>query len=261
MNSTRRQVIQAAAASGFAALGSASLGKSQSRAKGARKKRVLAILGDAYHCVAPLDATLVAPLRNNGWEAVVIMDYAVPFDDFRSYDLIIMSREGHEYVKFFRDRDTNPGAAGDQRPLWITPAQELKFEEYVNAGGKLFLYHDGFGFYPKGGGVSRVAKSFFIRHPASVNIEVSPTDKMPELTRGVTPFNVVDEEYEVEMDESQTSVFMESRSPEHGRRAQAWAHSYGQGKVVVFIPGHSAPVSSHPMVRVAVHNILDWLTA
>jgi hypothetical protein len=254
-------MIQAAAASGFAALGSAGLGQSQSGAKSTRKKRVLAILGDAYHCVAPLDATLVAPLRNNGWEAVVIMDYAVPFDDFRSYDLIIMSREGHEYVKFFRDRDTNPGSAGDQRPLWITPRQELKFEEYVSAGGKLFLYHDGFGFYPKGGGVSRVAKSFFIRHPASVNIEVSPTGKMPELTRGVTPFNVVDEEYEVEMDESQTSVFMESRSPEHGRRAQGWAHSYGQGKVVVFIPGHSAPVSSHPMVRLTVHNILESLTA
>jgi len=261
MNTTRRQIIQAATASGVAALGSAGLGLSQTPNEGARKKRVLAILGDAYHCVAPLDATLVAPLRSKGWEATVIMDYAVPFDDFRSYDLIIMSREGHEYVKFYRDRDTNPEAARNNRPLWITPAQEQKFEDYVNAGGRLFLYHDGFGFYPKGNGVSRVARSFFIRHPASVNIEVSPTDKMPELTRGVTPFNVVDEEYEVEMDESQTSVFLESRSPEHGRKAQGWAHNYGKGKVVVFIPGHSAPVSSHPMVRLAVGNILQYLTA
>lgn len=83
---------------------------------------------------------------------------------------------------------------------------------------------------------------------------------MPELTRGVTPFSIVDEEYEVEMDESQTSVFLESRSPEHGRKAQGWAHSRGQGKVAVFIPGHSAPVSSHPMVWVAVQNMLQWLT-
>jgi len=261
MNTTRRQIIQAATVSGVAALGGAGLARSQSPKNSTKKKRVLAILGDAYHCVAPLDATLVAPLRAKGWEAVVIMDYAVPFDDFRSYDLIILSREGHEYVKFFRDRDTNPAAAGNDRPLWITPAQELKFEEYVKAGGPLFLYHDGFGFYPKGGGISRVAKSYFIMHPASVNIEISPTGKMPELTRGVTPFSVVDEEYQVEMDESQTSVFLESRSPEHGRHAQGWAHSYGQGKVVVFIPGHSAPVSSHPMVRVAVQNILQWLTA
>jgi hypothetical protein len=258
MNSTRRRIIQAAAASGLAALGSAGPAKSQSRENSAKKKRVLAILGDAYHCVAPLDATLVAPLRKTGYEATVIMDYAVPWDDFRSYDLIILSREAHEYVKFYRDRDTNP-VSGDQRALWITPAQEQKFEDYVKAGGRLFLYHDGFGFYPKGGAVSRVAKAFFIRHPASVNIEISPTAKMPELTRGVTPFNAVDEEYEVEMDEAQTSVFMESRSPEHGRHAQGWAHTYGQGKVAVFIPGHSAQVSSHPMVRQSVQNILEWL--
>jgi len=261
MNGTRRQILKAAAGSGLTALRGAGRAESQNRENGSKQKRVLAILGDAYHCVAPLDATLVQPLRQRGYQAVVIMDYAVPFDDFRSYDLIILSREGHEYVKFFRDRDTNPAAAANDRPLWITPAQEQKFEDYVKAGGRLFLYHDGFGFYPKGGGVSRVAKSYFIRHPASVNIEISPTGKMPELTRGVTPFNVVDEEYEVEMDESQTSVFMESHSPEHGRRAQAWAHTYGEGKVVVFIPGHSAPVSSHPMVRVAVQNILTWLTA
>jgi len=51
-----------------------------------------------------------------------------------------------------------------------------------------------------------VAKAYFIRHPAIVNINVSPTGKMPELTEGVTPFMVADEEYQVEMDESQTSV-------------------------------------------------------
>jgi hypothetical protein len=37
--------------------------------------------------------------------AVTIMDYDVPWDDFDTYDLIILSREGHEYVKFYRERD------------------------------------------------------------------------------------------------------------------------------------------------------------
>jgi hypothetical protein len=258
VNSTRRQVIQAATASGLAALSNAGPGRSQDRPNSSRKKRVLAILGDAYHCVAPLDQTLVAPLRRDGWEAVVIMDYAVPFDDFGKFDLIINSREGREYIKYYRERDGNP--ANDGKSTWLTAAQEQKYEDYVRSGGRFFSYHDGFS-YPKGNGISRVAKAYFIRHPASVNIEVTPTGKMPELTRGVTPFNVVDEEYEVEMDESQTTVFMESRSPEHGRHAQGWAHTYGQGKVAVLIPGHSAPVSSHPMVRLCVQNILKWLTA
>jgi hypothetical protein len=250
-------MIQTAAASGLALLGSAGAGRSESQEKSAKKKRVLAILGDAYHCVAPLDAALVGRLRKSGWEAVTIMDYAVPFDDFPSYDLIIQSREAHEYVKYFRDRDVNPSGKG--WALWLTAAQEQKYEDYVKAGGRLFFYHDGIGFHPKGGAISRVAKAFFIRHPAIVNIEVSPTGKMPELTGGVTPFTVADEEYELEMDEAQTSVFMESRSPEHGRHPQGWAHSYGQGKVAVFIPGHSAPVISHPMVQRSIQNIIDWL--
>ena len=239
----------------FALLGGALTAAAQEKSAG--KKRVLAILGDAYHCVAPLDSAIVGRLRRAGYEAATIMDYAVPFDDFARYDLIVLSREGHEYVKFFRERDTDPSNKGQAR--WLTSAQEQKFEDYVKAGGRLFLYHDGIGFYPKDGAISRVAKAFFIRHPAIVDIAVSPTGKMPELTQGVTPFTVADEEYELEMDESRTSVFMESRSPQHGRVPQGWAHTYEKGKVAVFIPGHSAPVISHPMVQRTVQNVIAWL--
>ncbi len=92
-----------------------------------------------------------------------------------------------------------------------------------------------------------------------VEINVKPTGKMPEMTEGITPFVVTDEEYEVIMDESQTSVFMESHSPENGRHAQGWAHTYGEGKVAVFIPGHKMDTIVHPMVNRTVENILTWL--
>ena len=245
MCTTRRWILQSLATSGIALAGSAG------------KKRVLAIVGDAYHSAAPLDAALVGRLRKDGYQGVTIIDYNVPWNDFSSFDLIIMSREAHEYVRFFRERDSMP--AGKTRELWITPAQEQKFEDYVKAGGRLLLYHDGFGFYPKGGAVSRLAKAYFIRHPAIVSINVSPTGKLPQLTEGITPFTVADEEYEVEMDESQTSVFMESRSTEHGRFAQGWAHPYGKGKVAVFVPGHSPATINHPMVQRSIQNIVGWL--
>lgn len=254
MRTTRRQILRNTAAAGVAALGGARPGRS------AEKKRVLAILGDAYHCVAPLDRALVGGLRKDGWLAVTIMDYGVPWDDLRRYDLVILSREGREYIQYFRDRDANPAVEKD-RAYWATPGQEQKIEEYVAAGGRLFLFHDGFGNYAKGRGVSRAARSYFIRHPAIVEINVSPTGKMPELTKGVTPFTVADEEYEVEMDESQTSVFLESHSPQHGRHAQGWAHTYGQGKVAVLIPGHNTATIFHPMIERLTANILGWLTA
>lgn len=258
MNAIRRRILQTSAISGLALLGGAGLGGAN-QTTDSRKKRVLAILGDAYHCVAPLDAALVASLRKSGWEAVTIMDYNVPWDDFAKYDLIILSREGREYPRFYRERDANPPNKGEAR--WLTPAQEAKFEDYVTAGGKLFLYHDGFGAYPKGNGVSRVARAYFIRHPAVVGINVTLTGKMPELTEGITPFTCADEEYQVEMDESLTSVFMESHSPEHGRAPQGWAHTYGKGKVAVLIPGHNVATINHPMVQRCIQNITSWLTA
>jgi hypothetical protein len=257
MDMMRRRLLQGFAVSALAVPAGAASGGSATQQQSAGKKRVLAILGDAYHCVAPLDSTLVGRLRKAGWEAVTIMDYGVPWDDFRKFDLIILSREGREYITYYRERDVNPSNKG-QAP-WLTPAQEDKFVEYVNAGGRVFLYHDGFGNYPKGGGVSRIARAYFIRHPAIVSINVTPTEKMPELTQGITPFTVADEEYEVEMDEAQTSVFMESRSPEHGRAAQGWAHTYGKGKVAVFIPGHSPATITHPMVQRCIQNSIDWL--
>jgi hypothetical protein len=233
------------------------LAATQAPAAGAGRKRVLAILGDAYHCVAPLDAALVGRLRKSGWQAVTIMDYSVPWDDFSKFDLVILSREGREYINFYKERDAERPSKGPA--YWLTPAQEQKFEEYARAGGRLFFYHDGIGNYPRDGAIARVARAAFIRHPAIVNINVTPTGKMPELTQGVTPFTVADEEYEVVMDESQTSVFLESHSPEHGRAAQGWAHPYGKGKVAVLIPGHSAPVIAHPMVQRSIQNVLDWL--
>jgi hypothetical protein len=256
MTTTRRQLFRAAAACSLTAVATGSAGGQA----GAHKKRVLAILGDAYHAVAPLDAALVGRLRKAGWEAVTIMDYTVPWNDFARFDLIILSREGHEYVTYFRDRDSNP-ANTSRDARWLTPAQEEKFEQYVLAGGRLFLYHDGFGYYPKGGAVSRLAKSYFIRHPAIVPIQVAPTGKMPELTAGVTPFTVADEEYEVEMDEGQTSVFLESRSAEHGRAPQGWAHPYGKGRVAILIPGHNPATISNPMVQRCAENITRWLTS
>jgi hypothetical protein len=57
------------------------------------------------------------------------MDYSVPWDDFDKYDLIILSREGHEYVTFYRERDVSPANKGQAR--WLTSAQEQKFEDYV----------------------------------------------------------------------------------------------------------------------------------
>jgi len=258
MATTRRRILQGAAAvSGMAVMGSAAAVRGAE--PGGRKKRALAILGDAWHCVAPLYTALVAPLKARGYASVTVMDYAAPFDAFGTYDLVILSRYAYNDIAFYREKDA--GGPKKARTRWLTPEQEQKFEDYVTGGGRLLLHHDGIGFYAKDGAISRVARAFFIRHPPRVEIEISPTAAMPEMTRGVTPFRVTDEEYQVQMDESRTHVFLESHSAEHGRAPQGWAHTCGKGKVAVLIPGHSQAVLVQPMVGRLIRNVLDWLEA
>lgn len=221
------------------------------------QKQVLAILGDVWHRPAWLDRHLVGPLRDDGWMADVIVDYDVPWDDFDRYDLIIVSRYGQEDYEYYRTRDRNPDA---ERKTWMTQEQSMRFVEYVESGGSILLYHDGFGSTPCDFGTAILARSCFIQHPERVMLSITTTDKMPELTKGVeTPIFAVDEEYEVVMDESETNVFLESRSPEHGRFPQGWAHEFGDGKVVVLVPGHATATIEHPMINRLIQNSLDWL--
>lgn len=229
---------------------------SDSRAQDGDQKRVLAILGDGWHRVAPLDRHLVGKLRDDGWQAVVIMDYDVPWDEFEEYDLIILSREGHEFVQNYRLRDVDPD---HERGYWLTKEQSLRFEEYVSNGGRMLLYHDGFGNYPCDFGPALIARSCFISHPPITQIEVTATGTMPELTEGIGPFVVSDEEYKVQMDESETNVFLESHSRENGRSPQGWAHTYDEGKVVVLVPGHRQATIEHPAINRIVQNAFDWL--
>ncbi len=225
--------------------------------KGKAKKKVLAILGDAHHSVFPQYAAIVREFQKKGYDTDVILDYDVPFTALSEYDMVILSRYAYNDVVLCKQYKFNFAKGKDN--LWLTSQQEQSFENYVKAGGRLFLHHDGIGFYPKGRAISRLAKAYFITHPPVGTITVKPTGNFPELTQDIVTFNVEDEEFVVEMDESQTEVFLESYSEENGRFAQGWAHAYGKGKVAVLIPGHDKKVLFHPIVKQCIKNVIEWL--
>ncbi len=221
------------------------------------EKKALAILGDAHHSVFPQYAAIVKPLQEKGYETDVILDYEVPFEEFPEYDIVVLSRYAYNDVVLCKEYHFNFARGKDN--LWLTSKQEQALEDFVKAGGRLFLHHDGIGFYPKGGAISRLAKAYFITHPPIGRITVKPTGYFPELTKDIEPFDVVDEEFVVEMDESQTDVFLESHSEKNGRFAQGWTHKYGKGKVAVLIPGHDKTVLFHPMAKRCIRNVIEWL--
>ncbi|MEM8485422.1 MAG: hypothetical protein AAF564_07715, partial [Bacteroidota bacterium] len=174
-------------------------------------KKALAILGDFWHGVAPLDIAIVGQLNKKGYVTDVIPDYDVPFDALSTYDLIVLSRYYIDDYKKLETREPDPRKYG-----WLTPEEEEAIEAYVLAGGSLFLHHDGIGYYPRDGAIVRLAKAYFVNHPPVVDIAVVPVGAYGGLNENVEPFIIRDEEFRVELDPAETNVFMESYSEANG---------------------------------------------
>jgi type 1 glutamine amidotransferase len=216
-------------------------------------KKALAILGDAWHAPAPLNLALVKKLQKE-YDVDTVINYDVPFDHFSEYDLIVISKYGLDDVKLY-SKHVEPY----NKDFWMTEEQENLFVQYVENGGKLFIHHDGFDFYRKGGGINTLAKAYFINHPPIGKITVSPVEGFDEFNKGIEPYEIADEEYNLEMDETQTNIFLTSYSQRSGRSVQGWYHDFGKGKVAVFIPGHELNVLIHPMVSQGIENVINWL--
>ena len=221
-------------------------------------KRGLAIIGDAWHCAAPLYQAIVKQMEAKGIQTDVVYDNDAPFDRLDDYDIIVISRYGMNDLYNFENGLFLKGPKTKEN-IWVTHNQENRLEEYVQNGGSLFMHHDGHCYYNKNGAITRLAKATHNGHPEKIEIEIYPTGDMPELSEGIEPFRINEEEFRMEIQDS-TTVFLKSHSEEHGTTNQGWAHEYGKGKVVVLVPGHDTTGLQHKMVRKLISNAVDYLT-
>ena len=136
-------------------------------------KKALAILGDGYHAVAPLHLTIVKELQNR--------EYDVPFNKFYDFNLIVISRYAFDDVQRFSQPDLP-----SNNDRWLTRKQEEQFSEYVKDGGNILIYHGGFAFYRKDGGLSKSAKSHCINHPPISSIKIKPINGFDELAKALS---------------------------------------------------------------------------
>ena len=224
-------------------------------------KRALAILGDAWHAPQTVRRVISEKLELLEYEPVIITDYTSEssYDlDFsalkQEFDLVVISRYALNDYKSYQDEKRQ------QRVYWLTGEQQLQLEDFVACGGSLLLHHDGLGFYPRDSVMCHLARCFCINHPSIIPIHMEPRNFADNLNCGILPYDIADEEFNVEMDGRNTCVFLESISEQNGRHPQGWCHEYGKGKVAVFIPGHDSTVQRHPMVQKGIENALKWLT-
>lgn len=218
--------------------------------------KVLAVLGDAWHAPSVINQVISPIFENKGYAIDRVINCDVPFQHLDDYEIVILFRYAIDDLYNYTHNQ------GNEKKPWISEIQESKFEEYVRKGGKLFLFHDGIGYYKKDQSICRLAKAFCLGHPPITKITVRPVNESINsvLVERIEPFEISDEEFNLEMDETQTNVFAESFSKENGRHVQGWHHSYMNGKVIVFVPGHDSTVLRQPMVRIFLDNIANWLT-
>lgn len=217
--------------------------------------KALSIIGDFYHPQYPLYNIIQPWLTEKGYEVLHIADYEIPFNHLDEYELIILSRYGRHDGLFYRSNESTV-----VETPWLSPEQGELLEQYILAGGRILMHHSSIALCSPESMQCKLAKAFFKGHPAIGSYTMTPIGTEAPLNAGIEEFEVCDEEYQLEMDESQTTIFAESWSQANGRSVQGWHHSYGKGRVVVFAPGHNLDVLTHPGIKTYFENILSFMT-
>ncbi len=207
----------------------------------------LLICGDYWHAVAPYELVLKEALAG-GPHSLVSWHHPEFFnrEALDNFDLIVLCKEG-----------VVPGTHGTPRQMnWMDHEDEAALIEWVKRGGTLFVWHSGVASYDPEG-LQRLYGGVFRGHPPIHPFKVQVTDHEHKLAAGLSDFEVVDELYTFEVEQSaEFLVFLEGVSEEHGRQPIAWTHLPGNGLVICYLLGHLAPSLSHPSSKRLMQNIV-----
>jgi len=150
---------------------------------------------------------------------------------------------------------SNNVSATDERP-WVTEDVEQAFLDYVRRGNGLLVVHSGSAGYAETPVLRGLLGGVFAHHPPQCEVTVTPQAGHP-LTAGSAPFTVLDEHYEMALDDAQADVFMTTAS-EHGVHPGGWTRAEGDGRVCMLTPGHNVDVWLHPSFQTLLINALRW---
>ncbi len=202
----------------------------------------LVLCDDRWHSAHTVRTGLDA-LRNNGYE----FDYIENADDWTAKRMAV-----HPLVVLSK---SNNVSATDWQP-WVTEEVQAAFVDYVRQGNGLLAIHSGTATYQELPVIRGLLGGVFIRHPPQCLVTVEPKTDHP-LTAGSAPFTLMDEHYEMEVDDPQVDLFLTTRS-EHGVQPGGWTRTEGKGRICVLTPGHNLAVWLHPSYQALLRNALRW---
>lgn len=204
--------------------------------------RALVLCDDYWHPARTVRAGL-APLEGAGL-AFDWVEHAGAWSAERmaEYPVVVLAK-------------ANNVSAADQGP-WVTPEVEAAFRAYVRSGNGLLAIHSGTAGYREAPVLRGVLGGVFAGHPLQCPTTVAPRDGHP-LAAGSAPFTLLDEHYQMELDDPGAEVVLTTTSA-HGAQPGGWTRAEGAGRVCVLTPGHNLPVWLHPAYQAVLRNALRW---
>ncbi|MEJ6950436.1 ThuA domain-containing protein [Natronospora cellulosivora (SeqCode)] len=210
------------------------------------EKKILALLGDFYH---PADYYTegLQNILSKDFNLQIESDYKkVDWDNLNDYNLFILAASGK----------LNPEKSDE---IWMTEEHERKIESFLETGASLFVLHSGLAGYNTNSLIREICKGHFLHHPEEhPNITVDILNKEHSITRDIDEFQIVDEQYFVDVDKDDINILLETKTEEYGTAAAAWVHNYKSGKVYCLTPGHTIEVLNTKMMQKLILNGVNY---
>ena len=163
-------------------------------------------------------------------------------DQMAAYPLVILAK-------------SNNISAIDETP-WATETIASAFRDNVSSGQGLVVIHSGTAGYADLPALHGLIGGTFVSHPPQCPVTVEPRPGHP-LGAGCEPFTVLDEHYQIRLDDPQAEVFLTTVSA-HGSQPGGWMRLEGAGRVCVLTPGHNVDVWLHPSYQMLLRSALHW---
>ena len=247
---------------------------------------VLALIGDRYHNVDYIRLNFNRLFAELGMP----YDYTANYEYFADEGLTGEMLAGRKLFIFgrdglvFPDGYIGPSASGASvmdlmnRPpespagTWVTEGLAAGVDSFVRAGGSLFSWHNNLSVSNHSGTYRGITGGAYDGHPAERPWKVEVVNRDHPITRDVEDFMVTDEQHFPIYDRPEGDLLLRGVNidglgfdTDSGAArdvtvsATAWAHTYGEGRVVVSAVGHNLDALWKPGYWKFQRNAVRWL--
>ena len=177
--------------------------------------------------------------------------------DFASIDSSLLSDV--RLLVFHRDGMEWPNGQDASPVKWMQPHQEEAIENFVKGGGSFMALHNSGWSYPWRGGYRRTLGGYYQFHPPYQRFDVHVVDKEHPITRGITDYEIEDEQHFIWFDPDRVHLLTRSTGKDGRESAVGFCHEYGDGRVVYLGHGHRSVSLLHEMAQKLMSNAVAWL--